>query len=121
MTAVTARMTLHQQGGVLLGQWQTVAAPGDEPSPVYELRGQMRKDSAFVDMLPNDDDSGVLASMMHDFVDFMKEHVHGIKPMMTVLELTTRGDSLVGLRRSVSVDRTTNGASNLFTAIRAKP
>lgn len=116
-----ARMTLRLQGDSVFGQWQAVVAPGEPSASVFELRGVVKGDSGFVQLLPNTDpDAGMLKNFANDVVEFLKTHLHGMPPMMTLLEFRINGDALAGVRRAISEDGSVKTAGRVMTAVRAK-
>lgn len=116
-----ARMTLRHKGDSVFGQWQQVVAAGEPLAPVYELRGMVKGDSGFVLLLPNvDADAGMLRNFANDVIEFLKTHVHGMPPMMTILEFRINGDALSGMRGAIAEDGSVKTAGRPMSAVRAK-
>lgn len=117
----SARMTLRMKGDSIFGQWQPDVAPGEPLAPAFELRGTAKGDSGFVQLVPNvDAAAGMLKNMANDVMDFLKTHLHGMPPMVTVLEFRISGDALSGVRRSVSEDGSVKTTGRAMTAVRGK-
>ena len=101
----TVRLTLRQKGDSILGEWQVIAPAGETPSSPRTLVGVLRGETARLEVDPNvAATEGYFAELGREIVEFMKEHIHGISPTTTRLELTARGDSLIGSRWSSSTD-----------------
>jgi len=101
----SARITLRQRGDSVLGEWQAIVPVGDAPAHPRVLRGTIRGDVVRLQIDPNVQESeGYFAELGREIMDFLKEHIHGIPPMITQLELTVRGDTLSGSRWSASAD-----------------
>ena len=103
----TAQMILHPRGDSIFGFWQMPADQGESLPPVRTIRGVIRGDTARVqvDQVPHDDD-GFFAELGRDIVEFLKTHIHNMPTTIPLLEFTVRGDSLVGTRRSITLDGT---------------
>lgn len=107
MVTDTVHITLRQKGDSVLGEWQAIAPAGETPPSPRTLIGVLRGETARLEVDPNvAATEGYFAELGREIVEFMKEHVHGISPTTTRLELTARGDSLVGSRWSSSADGT---------------
>jgi len=117
----TVRLSLRQKGDSILGEWQAVTPPGETPPGPRTLVGVVRGETARLEVDPSvAATEGYFAELGREIVEFMKEHVHGIAPTTTQLELTAHGDSLIGSRWSASAD----GAESLrrsLSGIREKP
>ena len=101
----SARVTLRQHGDSVLGEWQAIVPAGDAPAHPRVLRGTIRGEIIRLQIDPNVQESeGYFAEIGREIMDFLKEHIHGIPPMITQLELTVRGDAFSGLRWSASAD-----------------
>ena len=117
----TVHVTLRQKGDSILGEWQPIVPAGETPPSPRTLVGVLRGEVARLEVDPNvAATDGYFAELGREIVEFMKEHIHGIPPMTTRLELTARGDSLVGSRWSSSPDGTETTRRSL-TGIREKP
>jgi hypothetical protein len=104
----SARVTLRQRGDSVLGEWQAIVPAGDAPAHPRVLRGTIRGEIVRLQLDPNVQESeGYFAEIGREIVDFLKEHIHGIPPMITQLELTLRGDAFSGSRWSASADGST--------------
>jgi hypothetical protein len=118
----TVHVTLRQKGDSILGEWQGIAAAGETPRVPKSLIGIVRGDTARLEVDPNvTTTEGYFSELGRELVEFLKEHVHGIPPMTTKLELTTRGDSLVGSRWSSSADGATTTTRSTLIGVREKP
>jgi hypothetical protein len=118
----TVRMTLRQRGDSILGDWQTYAAAGEPAPHARELRGTIRRDTVRMQLDPNISESeGFFSELGREIVEFLKTHVHGIPPMTPFVEVTVRGDSLVGSRWSASVDFSAETPRRALWALREKP
>jgi len=101
----TVRVTLRQKGDSILGEWQVIVPSGETPPSPRTLVGVLRGETARLEVDPSvAATDGYFAELGREVVEFMKEHIHGISPTTTRLELTTHGDSLVGSRWSSSAD-----------------
>lgn len=117
----SARMTLRLKGDSVFGQWQSVVPAGEPLAPVFELRGIVKGDSGFVQLLENvDPNAGMLKNFASDVMDFLRTHIHGMPPLLTLLEFRIDGDALSGVRRSVSEDGSVKTTGRTMTAVRAK-
>jgi hypothetical protein len=104
----SARITLRQRADSVLGEWQAIVPAGDTPARPRVLRGTIRGETVRLEIDPSVQESdGYFAEIGREIVDFLKEHIHGIPPMITHLELTVRGDALSGSRWSASADAST--------------
>ena len=101
----TAQMILHPRGDSIFGFWQIPADQGEALPPVRTIRGVIRGDTARVqvDQAPHDDD-GFFAELGRDIVEWLKTHIHNMPSTVPLLEFTVRGDSLIGTRRSITLD-----------------
>ena len=121
MVTDTVHITLRQKGDSILGEWQAIAAAGETPPSARTLVGVLQGDTARLEIDPNvAATEGYFAELGREIVEFLKEHIHGITPTTMKLELTARGDSLVGSRWSSSADGTESTRRSL-RGIRAKP
>jgi hypothetical protein len=103
----TVHVTLRQKGDSILGEWQAIAPAGETPPSPRTLVGILRGETARLEIDPNvAATEGYFAELGREIAEFMKEHVHGIAPTTTRIELTARGDSVVGARWSSSTDGT---------------
>lgn len=117
----TVRVTLRQKGDSILGEWQSVVAPGETPKPPKLLVGTTRGETARLEFDPNvTNTEGYFSELGREIVEFLKERVHGIQPMTTKLELTVRGDSLIGTRWSSSADGVTETSRRSVIGVREK-
>lgn len=118
----TVRMTLRQRGDSILGDWQAYA-PAGEPAPhARELRGIIRRDTVLMQLDPIISESeGFFSELGREIVEFLKTHVHGIPPMTPFVEVTVRGDSLVGSRWSASADFSAETPRRALWALRERP
>jgi len=116
----TAQMTLHPRGDSVFGFWQTPAANGDpEPTP-RTVRGTIRRDTVRVQVDEAAHNDGFWSELGRDIMDFLKTHVHNMPPTIPFLEFTVRGDSLVGTRRSMTLEGEMRSAPRPFTAVRSR-
>jgi hypothetical protein len=121
MVTDTVHITLRQKGDSILGEWQAIVSPGVTPASPRTLVGVLRGETAHLEIDPDvAATEGYFAELGREIVEFIKEHVHGISPTTTKLELTARGDSLIGARWSSSADGTESARRSL-RGIRAKP
>ena len=101
----SAHVTLRQRGDSVLGEWQGIVPAGNAPAHPRVLRGTIRGEIVRLQIDPSVQESeGYFAEIGREIMDFLKEHIHGIPPMITQLELTVRGDALSGSRWSASPD-----------------
>jgi hypothetical protein len=117
----TAQMTLHPRGDSVFGFWQTPVSNGEPSPPVRTVRGTLRGDTARVqvDAAPHDD--GFFAELGRDIVEFLKTHIHNMPPTIPFLEFSVvKGDSLIGTRRSMTLEGEMTTAPRLFTGTRAR-
>ena len=118
----SVHVTLRQKGDSILGEWQSVAPPGETSKAPKTLVGVVRGETARLEVDPNvAATEGYFSELGREIVEFIKEHVHGIQPMTTKLELTVRGDSLVGTRWSSAADGTSETARRPLIGAREKP
>jgi hypothetical protein len=118
----SVRMILRQRGDSILGDWQAIPAAGEAPPHPRELRGMIRRDTVRMQLDPNIQESeGFFSEMGREIVEFLKEHIHGIPPMTPFVEVTLRGDSLVGARWSASADFGAETPRRSMWAVREKP
>jgi hypothetical protein len=121
MVIDTVHITLRQKGDSIVGEWQAIASAGETPPSARSLVGVLRGETARLEIDPSVAASeGYFSELGRQIVEFLKEHVHGIPPMTTRLELTSRGDSLVGSRWSASPDGTETNRRSLI-GVREKP
>jgi hypothetical protein len=114
-------MTLRQKGDSIFGEWQPIASAGETPPSPRTLVGVLRGETARLEIDPNvAATEGYFAELGREIVEFMKEHIHGIAPTTTKLELTARGDSLIGSRWLAAADGTESARRSL-SGIREKP
>jgi hypothetical protein len=115
----TARMTLRVRGDSVFGSWELASDPGEPPRTPSTVRGVVRGDSvhAQIDAPPPDDD-GFFSEMGREIVQFLKTYVHGMPPMTPRFDVLARGDSLIGLNGSVSLDGTKKTIARPFLATR---
>ena len=118
---IHGRVTLRQIGDSIFGAWQ-YSAPASEPQALAnELRGVLNHDTVSVNVIPAvDPDASTLGSIAHDISEWMREHVHGISPTMTLYEFTVHGDSLNGVRRVVTVDGSVKDRVFPLSGVRVK-
>jgi hypothetical protein len=117
----SVRITLRQKGDSILGEWQPIATAGETPPSPRTLVGVLRGETARLEVDPSvAATDGYFAELGRELVEFIKEHVHGIPPMTTRLELTSRGDSLIGSRWTASPEGTETSRRSL-SGIREKP
>ncbi len=117
----SARVTLRQRGDSVLGEWQGIVPAGDAPAHPRVLRGTIRGEIVRLQIDPNVQESeGYFAEIGREIVDFLKEHIHGIPPMITQLELIVRGDALSGSRWSASADGSAEGTHRPLRGAREK-
>jgi len=103
----TVHVTLRQKGDSILGEWQAIAPTGETPPSPRTLVGVLRGETARLEIDPNvAATDGYFAELGREIAEFMKEHVHGIAPTTARIELTVRGDSIIGSRWSSSTDGT---------------
>lgn len=118
----SVRMTLRQRGDSIIGDWQAIVAPGEPAAHGRELRGVIRRDTVRMQLDPNVAESeGFFTEMGREIVEFLKTHIHGIPPMTPFIEVTARGDSLVGSRWSASADFAAETPRHALWAVREKP
>ena len=118
----SVRVTLRQKGDSILGEWQSISPVGETPKPPKTLVGIARGETARLEIDPNvTNTEGYFSELGREIVEFIKEHVHGIQPMTTRLELTARGDSLIGTRWSSSADGGTETSRRSVIGLREKP
>jgi hypothetical protein len=118
----TARLSLIQHGDSLIGQWQLIAPSGETPPATRTVRGVVLRDTARVQVEPPPvENDGYFAELGRDIMEFLRTHLHDMPTMMPVLELTVRGDSLVGTRATVSADRQKTTAPRPLSAVRDRP
>src|SRR4051812_8058487 len=80
----SARVTLRQQGDSVHGEWQAIVPAGEAPARPRVLRGTIRGEIVRLQVDPNVQESeGYFAEIGREIVDFLKEHIHGIPPMIT--------------------------------------
>ena len=115
-----ARMTLMLRGDSVYGQWQPVVAAGETPPAARAIHGQRTHDGAALQLAPASESDGFFMSLIDGLVDYLKLHIHGIPPMITYIDLSVRGDSLSGVRRSASVDGTVQGRSRDIAGARVR-
>ena len=118
----TARMSLVQRGDSLFGQWQTIVASGETPPMARTVRGVVLRDAARVQVeLPPPENDGYFAELGRDIMEFLRAHIHDMPTMIPVLELNVSGDSLVGTRSTVSLDRQKTTPARPLSAVRDRP
>jgi hypothetical protein len=118
----TVHVTLRQKGDSIVGEWQTIGQSGAAPPTPRTLIGVVHGQTANLEVDPSvAATEGYFSELGREFVEFMKEHVHGIPPMTTKLELTVRGDSLVGTRWSSSADGNRETSRRSLIGLREKP
>lgn len=117
-----ALLTLQLNGDSVFGEWQAIVPAPDSAPPPRALRGIRRGDSILVrldaDVDPN---ASMIATMGHEIVEFIKTYVHGMPPTTTALDVSIRGDSIMGTRRTVLMDGTARGKAFVLSGVRAKP
>ena len=117
----SARMSLRQRGDSVIGEWQAIVPAGEAPAHPRVLRGTIRGETVRLHVDPNVQESeGYFAEIGREIVDFLKEHIHGIPPMTTQIELTVRGDALTGSRWSASADGATETTHRSLRGAREK-
>jgi hypothetical protein len=117
----TVHLTLRQKGDSILGEWQAIPLAGETPPSPRTLVGVVHGETANLEVDPSvAATEGYFAELGREFVEFMKQHVHGIPPMTTRLELVARGDSLVGSRWTSAPDGTETTRRSLL-GLREKP
>ena len=117
----SVHVMLRQKGDSIVGEWQAIAPPGETPPGPRTLAGILGGETVRLEVDPNvAATEGYFAELGREIVEFMKEHIHGIPPTTTRIELTARGDSLVGARWSSSTDGTESTRRSL-RGIREKP
>jgi hypothetical protein len=118
----TARLSLLQHGDSLIGQWQAIVPSGETPPSARTVRGVIFRDTAHVQVdPPPPENDGYFAELGRDIMEFLRTHVHDMPTMIPQLELTVRGDSIVGTRSTVSLDRQKVSAARPLSAIRDRP
>jgi hypothetical protein len=118
----TARLSLAQQGDSLIGQWQAIVSSGETPPSARTVRGVIFRDTARVQIdPPPPENDGYFAELGRDIMEFLRTHIHDMPTMIPQLELTVRGDSLVGTRSTVSLDRQKVSAARPLSAVRDRP
>jgi hypothetical protein len=116
----TAQMTLHPRGDSVFGFWQAPAMGNEPAPPARTVRGTIRRDTARVQVDPTEHNDGFWAELGRDIVEFMKTHFHNAPPTIPFLEFTVKGDSLIGTRRSMTLEGEMTSPPRLFTAVRAR-
>jgi hypothetical protein len=117
----SVHVTLRQKGDSIVGEWQAIASIGETPANPRTLIGVFRGETARLEIDPSvAATDGYFAEMGRELVEFIKEHVHGIQPTTAKLELSLRGDSLIGSRWSSSPDGTETTRRSLV-GVREKP
>jgi hypothetical protein len=115
----TARMTLRVRGDSVFGSWEPASDPGEPSRAPSSVRGVVRGDSVHAQLdAPPPDDDGFFSEMGREIVQFLKTYVHGMPPMTPRFDVLARGDSLIGLNGSVSLDGTKKTLPRPFLATR---
>ncbi len=118
----SVRVSLRQKGDSILGEWQSMSPIGESPKPPRTLVGIARGETARLEVDPNvTNTEGYFSELGREIVEFLKEHIHGIQPMTTKLELSVHGDSLIGTRWSSSADGVTETSRRPVVGVRDKP
>lgn len=118
----TARLTLTQHGDSLTGQWQRIAGEAEEQPAPRPIRGSFVRDTArFQIELPAPENAGYFATLGRDIMEFLRTYIHDMPTMLPQFELAARGDSLVGTRSTVSLDRQRTTPGRPATAVRDRP
>src|ERR1043165_5326912 len=118
----TARLTLIQLGDSLTGQWQRIPDEAEAQPAPRSIRGSFVRDTArFQVELPPPENDGYFATLGRDIMEFLRTYIHDMPTMLPQFELAVRGDSLVGLRSTVSLDRQRTTPGRAATAVRDHP
>jgi hypothetical protein len=118
----TARLSLIQRGDSLVGQWQAIVPAGETPPAMRTVRGVIARDTARVQLDPPPiENEGYFAELGRDIMEFLRTHIHDAPTMTPLLELTVRGDSIVGTRSTASADRQKVTLARPLSAVRDRP